>query len=97
MPNHLPPKFFIINKAFVDFVYQKVLVEEWSYTYACSEIRGGIARVRKSFKDWPELEAIYHIYMDRMKSRPKRCNAGYQFDPSNVNYNFAQCRTRSTR
>lgn len=95
MPNHrLPYKFYFIDKNFVTYMYNMVIVEGWSFTYACSDFKGGLNRVRKSFKDWPELEAIYQIYLERMQKRPKRCNAGYQYDQANVNYNLSLCRSR---
>jgi len=58
-----------INAESVKYIYDAVVIEQWSVHYASRKVRGGINAIKRNFEKWPILKEMYTIYMDRKKRR----------------------------
>ena len=71
-------KFREFNNEAIEYIYQKCIVEQWSLSYAVSEVSGKMDAFLKAKKTNPTLQAIYEMYMERSKflHKTKRVNYG---------------------
>lgn len=58
-----------INEEAVKYLYNAVVNECWSVSYASRKVKGGIAAVKRNFNKWPMLEEMYSIYMARKRKK----------------------------
>ena len=76
MSLHKIYRYYVIDKEFIDYLYDSVINEGWSFTYACSNIKGGAEYVKTQFDEHPIVREIYNVYLDkvRQKNRTYRYN-----------------------
>ena len=63
------PRFLEVTPTFVDFFYNEVVNEGWSFLYAARHIKGGRTAIVRRFKDYPRLKEVYDIYMERKRKK----------------------------
>ena len=71
-------RFYVIDKEFTEYLYEAVVLEGWSFTYACSNIRGGVDYVKTQFEHHPFIKEIHGLYLEKVKFKNKK----YRFNMS---------------
>lgn len=68
--NRVNYMFTEVTQEFIVYFRKECIEEGYSALYVLRNLKGGIAKFKKSYAEFPELKEMYDQYLERKRSKP---------------------------